>query len=514
MKKSIKTTLGIATLGLATILISSCTTSFCSELDKARMMYPYEQGITRYCDSSSESFTDPNDSNIVLTPVSVGDGFDNLYKTVSLHYSTKLTWIVEDQAVGSSYDVPSIEYWEQIDLHVLNAALNKFNEPLPESGKKAKADVTAEFATNTLLKHYGYLKFFGAYSTSSVWENWNNWTIELKQSLGLENVPNSDFQNLYISKMNASISSARACIATQEGDYGAYGDNDADKTSVYIQSKDWSYAWSKGFIEGLLVYPVAYLVDSFAIGFGFSGTNASALPQIWAIILVTLIVRGFLMIVSFKSTLGQQKMTLLQPELAKIQQKYPNSNTNSAEKQRLAQEQMALYKKNKINPLSSILIMIVQFPIFIAVWGAMTGSAVLSSGSLLGLRLSDSIGTILIGYIANGGFTANVGGWWTAVILFILMAGFQFLSMKLPTFIQKFKSKNVTKTSKNPAQDKQAKTMKWMSNIMLVFIIIMGFSLPSAMGVYWLIGAIISIIQTVIVQLVMSYTMKKKKYSK
>ncbi len=47
--------------------------------------------------------------------------------------------------------------------------------------------------------------------------------------------------------------------------------------------------------------------------------------------------------------MGQQKMTLLQPELAKIQAKYPNSKTNTAQKQRLSQETSAFYKKNKIN---------------------------------------------------------------------------------------------------------------------------------------------------------------------
>ena len=44
-------------------------------------------------------------------------------------------------------------------------------------------------------------------------------------------------------------------------------------------------------------------------------------------------------------------MQKLQPQIAKLQEKYPNSNTNQYEKQRLAQEQMALYKKNKENIL-------------------------------------------------------------------------------------------------------------------------------------------------------------------
>ena len=98
-----------------------------------------------------------------------------------------------------------------------------------------------------------------------------------------------------------------------------------------------------------------------------------------------------MLLATFKQTTSSNKMQELQPEIAKIQAKYPNSNTNQYEKQRLAMETQALYKKHKINPLTSILIMIVQFPVFICVWGAMQGSAVLSSGEVLGLNLSTQL---------------------------------------------------------------------------------------------------------------------------
>ena len=46
---------------------------------------------------------------------------------------------------------------------------------------------------------------------------------------------------------------------------------------------------------------------------------------------------------------------------------------------------------------------------------------------------------------------------------------------------------------------------------MIVFTIFMGFMLPSAMGVYWLIGGVIQILQTVITQIVMAQSKKKRK---
>jgi Preprotein translocase subunit YidC len=146
--------------------------------------------------------------------------------------------------------------------------------------------------------------------------------------------------------------------------------------------------------------------------------------------------------------------------------------------------------------------MIVQFPVFICVWGALQGSAVLSTGQVLNLRLSDTISTVLSN--VSGAWYTNVSGWWTAFVLFVLMAIFQWLAMMLPQWMNKKRLKNQVKTSANPAQDKNTKTMKWVSYGMLIFTIIMGFSLPAAMGVYWGIGALISMLQTIITQAVMN----------
>jgi membrane protein insertase Oxa1/YidC/SpoIIIJ len=53
--------------------------------------------------------------------------------------------------------------------------------------------------------------------------------------------------------------------------------------------------------------------------------------------------------------------------------------------------------------------------------------------------------------------------------------------------------------------------MKWVSYGMLIFTIIMGFALPAAMGIYWGIGALISMIQTWITQSIMLNKQAKEK---
>ncbi|MFA5442257.1 MAG: membrane protein insertase YidC [Bacilli bacterium] len=477
MKKSTKRILTFGGLFMAVVLISGCTASFCSNNDRANILYTYEKGISIYEDNSTEG-------------AEVFTGNETLKRRVTYDNSPLLREVVAD-AVSKSINIPTDAYFVEIDQKILETAL------VSQYGASVDfVDINAEEA-NLALTSFGYLKFTGATEENNLFETWDAWTAEIRLSLGAEQVPNQDFTKLYKEKLNTTIANNRACIAINDGNYGKYGSD--GNTEAFIEGKDWGFAWSKGPIEGLLVYPVAFLVDFFSNAFGMNGWG-----QIGAVALVTLIVRSLILLVTIKSTMGQQKMQALQPELAKIQQKYPNSNSNQAEKQRLAQEQMALYKRHKINPLGQILVLIVQFPVFIAVWGAMTGAAVLSSDAVLGLNLSAGLGTSILNIVD----WPNFAGWWTAVVLFIMMGLAQFISMKLPQWMQKARTKNVKKLTKNPAQDKQAKQMKWFSNIMLVMIVVMGFSLPAAMGVYWFIGAIISVIQTLIMQTIMARSKK------
>ncbi len=212
-----------------------------------------------------------------------------------------------------------------------------------------------------------------------------------------------------------------------------------------------------------------------------------------------------MLLVTFKQTSSNAKMQAIQPEITKIQNKYPNANKNTYEKQQMAAEMNKLYKKNKINPLGSLLVMIVQFPVFICVWGALQGCASLSTDAFLNLHLSDSISGVLFG----SGNWAN-GSAITALVLFLLMSGAQVIAMLLPQWIQKKKRKQVASLGKNPAQNDQQSKMKMFTYIMMAMIIFMGFTLPSAMGVYWFVGALFSVVQTLVFEKINSAKAKKK----
>jgi membrane protein insertase Oxa1/YidC/SpoIIIJ len=70
--------------------------------------------------------------------------------------------------------------------------------------------------------------------------------------------------------------------------------------------------------------------------------------------------------------------------------------------------------------------------------------------------------------------------------------------MKLPMWFQKQAQSKVAHTVKSNAAQSSQSQANMVSNVMFIMIIVMGFSLPSAMGIYWFIGALISLAQTLL----------------
>ncbi len=530
MKKKTKIKLfGLFGALFASFALSGCVANFCSDLDKANIAYPYEQGVTVYVDGKENVPEEYQKEGLCFNPL---EGNSDLWAYIPVDANggfaakkaTYLNGTIIANAKNNSYSIPSFEYFKRIDTFLLKEAVG---EAILNGYEVTVETVTAadinpfdvadcvgnEDGVNinekSILRNFGYLKFVTETKDGDTnkytfdFGNWLKWNEAIEKEIGASNCPGSDFANYYKSAINSTVNNIRSCITTREGKYGHYGSS--GNWTVSMETTTWGDAWGKGLFEGLIVYPVAWLVDSLSLAMD---PALSGVGQICALIITTIIVRLVLALLTFKSTSDQQKMQALQPQLAKIQAKYPNSATNNAEKMRLSQEQMALYKRNKVSMFSTIIGLVIQFPVFISVWGALQGSAVLASGEVLNLRLSDTIQSVL--FNTSGTWYLNTTGWWTALILFIVMAVLQFLAMKLPQWITKAKTKNQARLTANPTADKNAKTMKYVSYGMLIFTIFLGFALPAAMGVYWAIGALLSMAQTAIVQAIISKKMGKK----
>ena len=493
MKKKNKLIIGGLSLVLGSVILTGCTKSFCTTDDQAHIMYMFDYGVTEYYDSNVENSTQ------------LFAGNNNVYvKYTALTSMSEKSGIASANSMASNIGAPtpSIEFWKAVDTVVLEKALTKSNYD--------KTTVTYAQLFES-LNNYGYLKFAGTEDDNSLFANFDNVIKDASSMVGIDDCPTEDYLKNYKLSLTNTIANYRSCFTIEDGDYGYYGYESGTgfrqvPGTTKMGAKTWGNAWKQGLFQGLLVYPISWVTESF-VGLFSSGHNAEKLatgvPQILALLLVTVLIRGLTLLLTFRSTTASSKMQLLQPEIAKIQSKYPNSNTNRNDQQRMAMEMQALYKKHGINPLSSLLVLIVQFPVFICVWGALQGSASLSTGSFLGLNLSQSISSAIF----SGAAWAN-GSAVTALILFLLMAGAQVVSMLLPRILQKKKTKNIAKLGKNPAQKEQESKTRMFTIVMMVMIIVMGFTLASAMGVYWLVGALFAIAQTLITNAIGN---KKKK---
>ena len=368
----------------------------------------------------------------------------------------------------------------------------------------------------SLLANYGYLKHYTltkdakGNDTVDYTAKIKKWNAELANELenGEYRVMSSNYLARYETLLSSKVGQVKTCISVNDGFYGSIS-TDPLNTTVKIEGKasdfwgDWGKAFTQhGFLEGLLVYPIGVSVENLSHALGMNGWG-----QIAALCIVTVVIRLLFMLVTFPSTLSQSKMTELQPEIQKLNQKYPNSKTNQYDKERLAQATMALYKKNGVHPYRSFLVIIIQLPLFISVWNALSGSASLATDAVLGLNLSASIMNTLSNF---SGWPGNAG-WWSALILIILMSAAQIGAMLLPNLLTKKRSKNIAKLNKSDTQDQQGKQMKYMQWIMTIFVIIMGFQLPAAMGAYWLIGALFSMFQSLIMHAILVNKSKKNK---
>src|ERR671923_2989686 len=82
----------------------------------------------------------------------------------------------------------------------------------------------------------------------------------------------------------------------------------------------------------------------------------------WSIILLTFTVRIVILPLTFKGVKSMQRLQTLQPEIKRIQERYKD------DRQRMNQEIMAFYQREKVNPLGSCLPLILQIPFFISLF--------------------------------------------------------------------------------------------------------------------------------------------------
>lgn len=121
-----------------------------------------------------------------------------------------------------------------------------------------------------------------------------------------------------------------------------------------------------------LLYPLEWVVANIMVGFHWALTAVGMDPAggwTWALSIVGLVVliRMLLIPLFVKQIKASRAMQVIAPELKAIQNKYKNKK-DQASREAMSRETMALYSKHKTNPFASCLPILVQAPIFFALF--------------------------------------------------------------------------------------------------------------------------------------------------
>ena len=181
-----------------------------------------------------------------------------------------------------------------------------------------------------------------------------------------------------------------------------------------------------------------------------------------AIIIVTILMRIIILPLTLKQEKSMKKMKELQPELEKIKEKYKD---DPQEYQRKTAE---LYKESGVNPLGGCLPLLIQMPIFVALYWAFTGDAIPKDAKFLWFTLKQPDRLFMIGKFAFN-------------LLPILNV--------VVTYIQQ---KIMTGATSGQESNQQMQTMLYMMPIMMLFIF---YNMPSGVMLYYLVSGAWSLAQ-------------------
>ncbi len=205
---------------------------------------------------------------------------------------------------------------------------------------------------------------------------------------------------------------------------------------------------------GFISVPLLYVLHFFH---GFTGSYGLD------IIVLTVIIKLLMAPLTHKSYKSMKQMQKLQPQMEKLKERF------SSDKEKLNKEIMELYKRHGVNPLGGCLPMVLQFPVFIGLYNALSTPIELRHAPFLWIHdLSRPDWEAL---------PVEVAGWHMGIpILTVLMGA----SM----FVQQW----MTPAGGDPNQRKLMLMMPVIFTFMFV-------SFPAGLTVYWLVNNILSIAQ-------------------
>ena len=243
---------------------------------------------------------------------------------------------------------------------------------------------------------------------------------------------------------------------------------------------------SIGSFFSAILAPLEWVVATIMVGF-HTALSALGMPETsgltWALSIVGLVIviRIILIPLFVKQIKASRGLQLIQPEVQKIQKKY-KGKTDQASRQAMTQETMALYKESGTNPFASCLPILLQSPVFFALYRVLRNIAQpdphaigpfsldlihqADRATLFGARISDK-------FIGAETVSTQI----LTVTLIILMSASTFTTQR------QLMQKNMPAAAlDNPF----AKQQKMLMYILPIFFAISGVNFPIGVLLYWL----------------------------
>lgn len=237
-----------------------------------------------------------------------------------------------------------------------------------------------------------------------------------------------------------------------------------------------------GDIGHLIMTPLYYAISAVLVAWHWIFTNIFQMNPdggatwVLSIIGLTVTVRAMLIPLFVKQINSSRNMQLIQPKVKELQKKYGH------DRERLAQETMKLYKESGTNPFSSCLPILIQMPIFLALFRLLDKHAANGDGiGLLGDALAESFGNAkLFGVVPlKATFLDNGGSIAVQVVAALLV-----LAMTATTFFtqRQLMSKNMPPDALTGPYAQQQKLLLY---VLPVVFAVGGIAFPIGVLVYW-----------------------------
>jgi len=246
---------------------------------------------------------------------------------------------------------------------------------------------------------------------------------------------------------------------------------------------------------GTILWPLKWVVELLLVAFHWLFSNVGldyndGITWVLSIVGLVLVVRAALIPIFVRQIKSQRKMLEVAPQLKKIQDKYKGKKDQFS-REAMSRETMELYKRTGTNPLSSCLPLLLQMPIFFALFSVLNDAQKSNAGvGPLNQALAESFGNATLFGVAPlhdtfaqqwtlmiAGQSYNLSVMLIAATMVILMTASQFITQL------QIVSKNMSPETKASPMFRQQRIMLYLLPLVFAF---SGVAFPLGVMFYWL----------------------------